>query len=1063
MRPSQITAEIQNLKRRAAQSANLKTINGTSILGVGDITVSGDPDSLSNTYSNSLTSAISAIGSTETTLLVDADTSLTVNAIVPSTLKIDQRNAAAITLSGVGSIKFSGKGVDENAVGLFVTSAKSRVQFTSTNSINTGTDVVGVTHGMTTGEQLRYIVETGSAPGGLTANGIYYAINNGASSLKLASSYANALAGTAINITSQGSGVHSVVSAPVAWSSEAPDHVLSDIFDTSNSSESDRVSLCTEALSGLSTWIKVNPRTITKQVTINDGHSLLFLGGTHGSNYTQATSDDRGAYHVGSNCEVTSVRGAIIKESSVNFNTRIISTKNGAQNVRIHHNYFQGQSAIFDGSDAGVLIDNGNNCHIEWNIFDNCQSYCCSITNAGSAAGTTSHCSIRNNYIYAANTQVLFIGDGEFCDIVDNVVNLKDYDVAVDSTYVVIDIEPNKGTDRVKNVRIEGNRIDTRGTIDSGVRRFIKINPADTAGCEHIYIRNNHLYGNYSTGSQSNSVYEAILVVGTDQFEVSGNHIYGVANVGAAISIQKSIRGKVSDNTIYNGSTGIILSSCVGIRVWDNRYIDVETGVANVAEISEAAVNLTPLVLISGTQLTLANPIYGADGYPGNMFEKLDGVRGYLNDVQYEIDSITQGVFGGTSGGTDTTKINLTSAPASGPTAPISVLSASGVDHTTDKFTSTAHGFVTGAAVQYGIAAASTVCTDLNGDAVYYIIRVDADHFKLATSYANAQAGTVAAFSSNGTGTQKFYPMFTIYSYDNEFRSNSLPITLATHSNSRDITPSLPTVSTVDTSSTADETDSGITFENTGATTLSTVTLPSDAGIGKQFSAAVTDAKGIKFFTPDCYIQDGTILSPQHGFTSSVSVGSTITLKRITSSTWFAVAKQGTWSTPILAGATLINAIDCGRTAGGTVAGWEQDTLFTGGAGTTYSAYTADVSNCSTPANNDVYQTARIRSGGTVAYDWTGRDSAKSHLVRLHIIDGYEFSNPVGGTNLFDISVNSATVQNDYDPVLDVGVQVVRILEYFIPSGTTTVNVTLTCPDGSHSSLISAIELYKLA
>lgn len=51
---------------------------------------------------------------------------------------------------------------------------------------------------------------SGAVPGGLTANTTYYVIRVSATSVKLATSMANAVAGTAINLTSQGSGTHSL-------------------------------------------------------------------------------------------------------------------------------------------------------------------------------------------------------------------------------------------------------------------------------------------------------------------------------------------------------------------------------------------------------------------------------------------------------------------------------------------------------------------------------------------------------------------------------------------------------------------------------------------------------------------------------------------------------------------------------------------------------------------------------------------------------------------------------------------------------------------------------------
>lgn len=63
------------------------------------------------------------------------------------------------------------------------------------------------------------------------------------------------------------------------------------------------------------------------------------------------------------------------------------------------------------------------------------------------------------------------------------------------------------------------------------------------------------------------------------------------------------------------------------------------------------------------------------------------------------------------------------------------------VNSGTEAITTTAHGFVTGDAVQYDCDGAGIV-TGLTDGTTYYVIRVDADTLKLATSAALASAGT---------------------------------------------------------------------------------------------------------------------------------------------------------------------------------------------------------------------------------------------------------------------------------------------------------------------------------
>lgn len=80
----------------------------------------------------------------------------------------------------------------------------------ATTDVNTGTDVITVNRNIPTGTPIKFS-STGAVPTGLVAGTVYYAINASATTIKVASSLANAQAGTQIDITATGSGTHSVI------------------------------------------------------------------------------------------------------------------------------------------------------------------------------------------------------------------------------------------------------------------------------------------------------------------------------------------------------------------------------------------------------------------------------------------------------------------------------------------------------------------------------------------------------------------------------------------------------------------------------------------------------------------------------------------------------------------------------------------------------------------------------------------------------------------------------------------------------------------------------------
>lgn len=83
----------------------------------------------------------------------------------------------------------------------------------ATSAVNTSTEVITLSSTavaeIQTGTPLRF-ASTGTLPGGLATSTVYYAIYVSSTTIKVATTLANAQAGTAINLTSTGSGTHTV-------------------------------------------------------------------------------------------------------------------------------------------------------------------------------------------------------------------------------------------------------------------------------------------------------------------------------------------------------------------------------------------------------------------------------------------------------------------------------------------------------------------------------------------------------------------------------------------------------------------------------------------------------------------------------------------------------------------------------------------------------------------------------------------------------------------------------------------------------------------------------------
>jgi len=96
-------------------------------------------------------------------------------------------------------------------------------------------------------------------------------------------------------------------------------------------------------------------------------------------------------------------------------------------------------------------------------------------------------------------------------------------------------------------------------------------------------------------------------------------------------------------------------------------------------------------------------------------------------------------------------------------------------DSTTSTFTATAHRLSTGNGPVRVWNSGGALPAGLSSSIDYWIIRVDADHFKLAASPSNANNGINVTITTNGTGTQSLAatPSATVYSMPGTLTDNT--------------------------------------------------------------------------------------------------------------------------------------------------------------------------------------------------------------------------------------------------------------------------------------------------
>jgi hypothetical protein len=199
-----------------------------------------------------------------------------------------------------------------------------------------------------------------------------------------------------------------------------------------------------------------------------------------------------------------------------------------------------------------------------------------------------------------------------------------------------------------------------------------------------------------------------------------------------------------ADGVVTGTSTAFTTESRVGdfIRVSNEDYRITVITSNTAATVVAGVVGATLTAVNAGASYTLSEkPKYVSD--PTKVFgvDATEAVSGGDNVVSIAV----------ASGG-----LRYLETPAVTLTAPVSLtIPTTAVSTADDTITSANHRLLTGTKLTY-LKVGATAITGLVDNTAYFIIVVDGDTFKLASSLSNAQAGTAINLTGTGTSTQTF-------------------------------------------------------------------------------------------------------------------------------------------------------------------------------------------------------------------------------------------------------------------------------------------------------------------
>lgn len=777
-----------NAKQAAlVNQVNLKSINNVSLLGSGNLTIEGGSGTLSflSGYAD-LPAAVEAIADARATLVIDVDDTLSENVTVPATLKLTQANGAQITITAAGAILFEGAGLVNplSHAGLFKVTSVPTVRTIADFQVEYSgvPDVIGgEAHPFTTGQALLYR-DVADNVAGLADGTLYYVININSTTFKLAASYADALAGIAVPLTG---GVRAnptaklvAVSFLFADPAAAPPEISSDIVDTGDNSLTDRLKILVQAFYNCKVKYFLHPRNIDTGVVFEDYHSFHFLSGEFTNDFNPNNPVNAGLrpFMMASHSTATAERGAIVYESSYDALAQIppdtgtrsetgtIHTQDGKTNCHIIGIHFKhSEGGVFNSSTATCAITNSTYSSIRDCHFDGCRAYHAGIIQSG-YTGTENDYEVHDNYIennlctgYA--TQNLFIIGGYRNHIKNNRLLLRG---AVLNAYSsLIDLEPNVQYQIIHDCEISGNYIDARDIVDenSGVpinTLGILAQSIYTDGFWNIRIKDNTILSYDADSVFANFMSAGIEVRGGYNCEVANNHLIGNGMYLSGLR-ELDCHDNKSDGVSY-------ITSCQG-RAYDNIFHeDWRQSYSNqvAGRITEA--DEFKLTFESdGSTVDLINTT-SAD-FSGNTYSYYKGMYVSWNENLHKITSTSSVI-------TDYLYRHLTFDPPI-PAVAIRTVAVAGFNSATNEITSNSHGFETGAIVGFYRVGSSVVPTNLPDYLYYYVIKVSANVFKLATTRDNALNNTAIDFdASAASGTFEFHPTMQLRFTEMEYENN---------------------------------------------------------------------------------------------------------------------------------------------------------------------------------------------------------------------------------------------------------------------------------------------------
>jgi hypothetical protein len=322
-----------------------------------------------------------------------------------------------------------------------------------------------------------------------------------------------------------------------------------------------------------------------------------------------------------------------------------------------------------------------------------------------------------------------------------NISNVTKFAYVFPAVYELVTSLPKTATIRVPGAGASANALVSGGEVKAIVGETSKtFSSITTAGTLVATVATSGTAGQFTCGNSTLAVGDRLTITGTP----------GVATLAATVAVS----GTAGQFTCGASTLAVNdLVTITGTKGGTATITGYSTGTTyKVSAVTGTSPNVTGFTLTTQSNAAIVTT---AGTLTGLTYTTTGTITGYTTGTTYRVSAVT-GTSPNVTGFTLTTQSNVPLVTTAGKLTGLTYATATGINLTSNTITVPSHGYTTGDVVIYD-KNGGTIVTGLTNYGIYFVIVVDVNTIKLATSAGNATLGTAVDLTIVGSGSQLLY------------------------------------------------------------------------------------------------------------------------------------------------------------------------------------------------------------------------------------------------------------------------------------------------------------------